>query len=129
MGHGRDEEGIPVSKCWFIMAAALVVAGLAATNLVSGARGQKRRPEIRIEFGKRITVVAMKFDPQQLTPMDGVTVKKLGDMTFLVGRVIGSINGEDWRKGTTVWIPVRDIYQLVEFDNLDQVKKVLKFTK
>jgi hypothetical protein len=118
-----------MSKSWWVAAGALVAVVLVGSNWVCAAKGQKRRPEVRIEFAKKITVIAMKFDPQQLTPMDSVTIKRLGEKTFLVGRVIGSINGEDWRKGTTVWIPVQDIHQLVEFDNVEQLKKVLKFTK
>lgn len=122
-----------MGKYQFIALGVVIVIALSGDGPVSGAKNknQKRPADARTNFtpAKSITVVARKFDPQQLVPLQGATVKKLGSVHCLVGRVIGSINGEDWRKGTVVWIPVQDIFQLVEFDNLEQLKKVLKFTK
>ncbi len=117
---------------FIIVGAVLVAALVSGDSLLSAAKGQRKAaPDVRTDFSaaKKITVVARKFDPQQLTPLAGATVKNLGGTHCIVGRVIGSINGEDWRKGTVIWIPVTDVFQLVEFDSLEQLKKALKFTK
>jgi hypothetical protein len=57
--------------------------------------------------------------------LKNVTVKQLGSRTFLVGEYAAEIGEayEAW-KGVRTWVPVEEIITLLEFDDIEQARKL-----
>jgi hypothetical protein len=74
-------------------------------------------------FVGRVVVISSKGDGTGVALLDP-KIKKLGQADFLVG-VAGEIPNDPgaWAQGQMVWLPIDDCAQLVEFKNIDEVKK------
>ena len=116
------------SRLW---AAALVtlIAVLAAVHLRASdadkpVTAEKSATTNSVVFQGKVVAVVTSAEPLDFLPLTEVRTELLGDRTFLVGRCAASIGGGI--KGTTVWVSLKDVRRLLEFDNLDAIKQVVR---
>jgi hypothetical protein len=112
-------RGEPTMHRTFLLTT-LTVLGVALTSPgVSLARDEKQ-PEGE---DKRVYVVMIRSEPQKMYVLEKTKVQKLGDMSFLTGRLAGTVGGNDWRVDATMWFPLTEITQMTEYASLADVKK------
>jgi hypothetical protein len=97
----------------------LVAIGLATTGPTLGADPDKAREDV---FAGKIVVLSLKSTDKYGATLEKVQVKNLGGKAFLVGTGVDTGQPGNWVVGRTVWIPLEDIVQIVEFTNLEQLK-------
>jgi hypothetical protein len=100
-----------------ILAAALLF-GLAS----HGSRANESQDAGDTPFGNKIVLLEVKGSYS--TTLKSVVVKKLGDRTFLVGTALrdSPLTRESY-PGKVVWLPVSDVEQIIEFDDIAQMRK------
>jgi hypothetical protein len=115
---------IPMSKrCWALVV--VVAVGLTvAVRLAANAQAPKP-PPAEAPFKGKVVVFALKKDAEKATALQEPSIKRLGEIDFLTGQVVGS-SAADWRLGAVVWIPVTDLAEVVEFKDLREAKRVLR---
>ena len=59
--------------------------------------------------------------------LENVQVKRLGDASFLVGKIVKTNDTES--RGTTLWLPVAEVSKLVEFDDVAKVGNTVQMWK
>ena len=61
----------------------------------------------------------------QAVTLEKPQVKRLGDRSFIVGSVIkDEVITRGGFAGAIIWLPLSEVLQMVEYDDLDQLKKV-----
>jgi hypothetical protein len=118
-------------KSTTILAASLPAAvalwlavSLATAQAPQGAAAKAAAPD-KLPISGKVLVVAFKSDPETSATLEKFELKQIGNQTFLVGQGVDDDTPENWTKGRTVWVPVDDIAQLVEFPDLPSLKKAL----
>ena len=100
------------------LAVALAAVGVRASDADDGK--EERHPSRPF---KHPYIVATIGAQDATAALQDATVAKLGDRSFLVGTSLG---GNWYPKGTTTWIPVDEIHQLAEFEELESVGNVVR---
>jgi hypothetical protein len=114
------------------VAALLIVAGVVCLGLgllpwIGTAADEPPRPPGQVEADFTGKVLAINTDATDKatawTVLEQVQVRKVGSNTFLVGK--GADDGREGNpyKGRTLWISANHIVQMVEFANLEELKK------
>ena len=98
-------------------AAALLLFALAGA---AAAQEPKAQPEAE---APRVYVVMVRSDPDKMYVLEKTKVQKLGDVSFLTGRLSGTIGPADWRVGATLWLPLSEITQLSEYPGMAEVQR------
>ena len=110
-------------QAWAIVV--VLAAGLAAGAGLAAAKDDKPAPP-EVPFKGKVAVFSIRKDEaKKITALEGPAVKRLGDVDFLTGRVVGSTAEGDWRVGAVIWVPVVDLGEVVEFRDLREAKKGL----
>src|SRR5262245_50698761 len=99
---------------------------LAVAARVAATAQPAKAPVPEAPFKGKVVVFALKKDAENLTALEEPRVKRLGETDFLTGQVVGRTGAGDWRLGATVWIPVIDLAEVVEFKDLRDAKRVLR---
>ena len=102
----------------------VVIVLVVATCLPTTGRVQCADPDMAREdvFPGKIVVVSLKSTDKYGATMEKVQVKSLGGKSFLVGTSVDDGQPGNWAKGRTIWIPLDDVAQIVEFSSLEQLK-------
>jgi hypothetical protein len=107
----------------FCLIGAAAFAGIAFANADKSAPASNDHEH---DFGTKILVVGMPPRPGEEEGTNHVLekarIRRLGDRYFLVGRWLDFGEATAFA-GTTMWTPLSDIDQIMEFDNLEAVKK------
>jgi hypothetical protein len=112
-----------------VPARALVVAGVVLAIVLGSIRtiavGQlgTNATATPPPFTEKILVVSCKSGPEMGAVLESGELKKVGDITFLVGRGVDDGHSDNWYKGKTVWIALDDISMMVEFKDAEAVRK------
>ena len=117
-----------MSKRSWAVVAALAVALAAGARLAATGQGPKpepKQPAAEAPFKGKVVLFALRKDPQKTTALQDARVRRLGEVDFLTGLVVGS-SGGDWRINAVVWVPVADLYEVVEFKDLREAKRVVR---
>jgi hypothetical protein len=118
-----------MSKYWFIGLLASVVFGLVGIGFVSRAGDTREAVQPQVDFSGKTVLVFSRTDPHAFTALTNVTVKRLGDSVYLVGKVANSSGQRLRPTGVTLWLPLGDVGEIAEFDTMDELKKVIRFEK
>ncbi len=74
-------------------------------------------------FSGKILVLNERSNAAFGATLEEVHVTRLGDQTFLVGKGFDADEGKGWYNGRTVWVPLNEVSQIVEFqDRGDLIK-------
>jgi len=103
----------------------VVAVGLVAVVCMVARAEDVKQPQGEEPFKRKVVVFALRKDASKLTALQAPQVRRLGDIDFLTGQVVGS-SGEDWRFGAVIWVPVADLGELVEFKDLKEAKRVVR---
>ena len=108
-------------RIWLIGVLALAVAVTASVGGQSSQPGDAKDTPGE-GFGGKIVLVTTANSQNTLK---NVQVRKLGDRAFLVGISVRDTNvTHEEYPNRPIWIPVSDLTQLVEFDDLAQLRRV-----
>ena len=75
------------------------------------------------DFGGKILVLGAKSSHEYGASIENVTIKRIGDRDFFVGKWTTNDGTPTWQSGQTIWTPVDDVSYIVVFDNVEQLKK------
>lgn len=96
----------------------------------AGATGVAPEPTVKAENDGEITAkyvaIQMKKPDGSGCLLEGVTTRKLGGATFLVGRVTENGTGAIEGAGSTLWIATDNIAQMIEFQSLEESRKLYR---
>jgi hypothetical protein len=76
-------------------------------------------------FRGKVLLVHFNFGMGAIV-LEEVKVRKFGEHAFLLGKVVESQGGHGSLKGKTVWHNMNGITQIVECENVEGAKKILK---
>ena len=79
----------------------------------------------KLPFAGKVLVIAFKSDPETSATLEKFELKRVGNQMFVVGQGVDDDSPDNWTKGRTVWVPMDDIAQLVEFPDVQTLKKAL----
>ena len=107
-------------RMWQIGIGVIVLAA-AMTATVAGRSGQPADTKEGAPFGDKLIVISTANSQNTLK---NVQVRKLGDRSFVVGTSVreSTLTQEEY-PGRTLWIPVADVQEIVEFDDLVQLRR------
>jgi hypothetical protein len=110
-----------VMRMWhygvMVLAVALTVSVAGHTSQPGDGKDQAQDP-----FAGKVVLVSTA-NSQNL--LKNVQVRKLGERSFLVGVTVreDSLTREQF-PGRPLWLPVSDVVEIVEFDDLGQIRKL-----
>jgi hypothetical protein len=109
---------------WIVVIGLMVALGLLAIPFALNAPAVPI-PERERELAGKTVVVLLKYDQKQchVNALEGAQVKRLGDVPFLTGKVVGASRELAWKKGSRLWLPLHEITQIVEYASLDEARK------
>jgi hypothetical protein len=112
---------LPMRGIWVIGILALVVAVTASLGGQTPQGGEAKDAGGDNFAGKIIVVTTAKTQ----NTLKNVQIRKLGDRSFLVGISVRDTNvtREDF-PNRPIWLPVSDLTEIVEFDDLAQLRRV-----
>ena len=97
-----------------------------AVALTAGVAGHSSQPADGKEpaqepFAGKLILVATANNQNTLK---NAQIRKLGDRSFVVGVTVrdNTVTRQDY-PGRTLWLPVADVVEIVEFDDLNQLKR------
>jgi hypothetical protein len=102
------------------------VIGLAAALTVSVAGHSSQPPDVKEPatepFAGKLILVTTSNNQNTLK---NVQIRKLGDRSFVVGATVrdSTLTREDY-PGRTMWLPVSEVLEIVEFDDLAQLRRL-----
>ena len=104
----------------------IIVLAVIATASVAGHTSQPQAPDAKEGqndgFGAKIILATTAHGAHTLK---NVQTRKLGDRAFLVGTSVRDSNLTQESFGNrTTWLPVSDITEIVEFDDLAQLRRI-----
>jgi hypothetical protein len=112
-------------KRTFVGVLTLFVVALVALQVGLGA--QQKKPEAATENaelrGKILSVTLKSKEDGAGAVLEKAALKRIERRTFLVGVVIDDGSDNPY-KGTTAWLPVDEILQIMEFASADEARKV-----
>ncbi len=99
---------------------AVIIVGLAILLLGGAVYSQSGAPA-RHEFQGKILAVSMRSVNTQVI-LEQARIQPLGGQPFLVGRYLDDpiVKGP---RGRTTWLALIDVLRIVEFDDVEQLKK------
>jgi hypothetical protein len=107
--------------------AVLALSVLALVAMQSGLRAQQKKPEAATESaelrGKILSVTLKSKEEGAGAVIEKAALKRIEGRTFLVGVVIDDGSANPY-KGTTAWLPLDEILQIMEFTSVDEARKV-----
>lgn len=71
----------------------------------------------------KVILVSWRGKPESAVLLEKARVRRLGETSFLVGRGIDDDTPGNWYAGNTIWVPVEDVGQIVEFADATALKK------
>ena len=113
---------------WASVSLVALVTGLGAANCLSGGAAvgtAAPAPAEERPFEGKILILSYKSEGHGAS-LEAVTYRQLGGKGFLVGKYLDvHENGAPsvWT-GATLWVPVDDISQIMEFKTVEEVRKV-----
>ena len=66
------------------------------------------------------------LDSKYSLPLEQAHVRKVGEVSFLVGKGSEDLHGHHWAKNRTVWLPMSRVEMITEFTSVDEMKKAWK---
>jgi hypothetical protein len=102
-----------------------LAVSLATAQAPKGAAPAQADVLAKPPFAGKVLVIAFKSDPETSATLEKFELKQVGNQMFVVGQGVEDDSPDNWTKGRTVWVPVDDIAQLVEFPDLQTLKKAL----
>lgn len=99
----------------------LIVAGSVLTWSRPTSAGQEKAPPLA--FAGKIVLLQSKSHP---VTIENPVVKQLGDRWFVTGKSVRSEVARDWFVGSTVWMPVTEVDTIAEFEDMEQLRKILR---
>jgi hypothetical protein len=107
-----------------VLVAVLVCLCLMPSPRAGTAADEPRPPAGEADFTGKVLVVSMDAPEKFGAVLEQVQVRKLGGRAFLVGKAVDDgREGGSFYKGRTLWIAVERVTHMVEFANLDELKK------
>lgn len=106
------------------LAAALLVTSAAVA--LRGAGGQNPPAGTEPAFKGKVVMAMLKGGDSRSVALEQVRLQRLGERSFVVGRGVDDGHPENWYKGLTIWTALEDVAQLIEFNDLDHLRKVTK---
>ena len=85
----------------------------------------KPAPAADKDFAGKFLVISFKSAAQHGAVLEKAQVKRLGDQSFLVGKAVDDGQEGNWQKGRTVWLALGDLAAIVEFDDLEQLRRAM----
>jgi len=102
---------------------ALLICGLCAVSILAMTTfAEDPKPGVAgsREFGGKVLTITLGDNGGGV--FESADLKTLGDRTFIVATAI-DMGNQDWRAGARVWLPVNEIHQMVEFNNVEDARK------
>jgi hypothetical protein len=103
------------------------LAAVAAVGFVAADKPAPAKDPAAHDFGTKVLLLSVRTtgpDKSNARVLEQCTTRQLCGRWFVVG--LTPDLGPEYTdyKGTTVWVPVDEVIQINEFDNLDVVKKM-----
>lgn len=108
--------------------AIIIACCMGAWAVISAQRPIAADPQAGKHFSGRIVLVTMvRTEETDEIALEKPEVKQLGNQTYLVGKMVYSdlVDGDNI-KGSTMWIPLGQVTYMVEFANLQDLKRAKK---
>jgi hypothetical protein len=112
-----------MSRCWYVVAAPVAALALFVSGKSLSADPKNQSKGAADVFAGKILSISSKGVSEYGAVLEKVTVRELGGKSFLVGTAVDTGDGEAWTKGRVTWFQVDEAGQIVEFDNVDQLKR------
>lgn len=108
-------------RMWQFGIIVLIIAMTASVAGHSSQPGEGKESTPEPLAGKIILISTAKSQ----NTLKNVQVRKLGERNFVVGVVVrdNPLTQEDY-PGRTLWLPVSDVVEIVEFDDLAQLRRI-----
>lgn len=103
----------------FVLSLSLVYAFVLSPLTKTGTAAPAPTENITFK-GKAVVVQA---DDKYSVPIVHAQVRQLGDRSFLVGKGGDDSDPTNWTKGRMIWVPMRRIIQIVEFESEEDMRK------
>lgn len=111
---------IVVTKMTFGIVLVSIACGCLLVLNLNGAEPENDQRTAASPFAGKIVVLSSLSEPDSGTVLHGATVRRLGERSFLVGTGADYGHPLNWQKGRTVWAPVADLGQIVEFNDIEE---------
>lgn len=100
---------------------AIILAGLSLD--LAGAAGVK--PDAGNPFAGKFLLISARSKPDDGIPMKDAEVKQIGEQKFVVGKGVDAGLPAAWFKDRIIWMNLSDVSRIVEFTNLEDLKKAM----
>ncbi len=108
-------------RYWLVGILALAVATTASVGGQTPQPGDAKDVAGEVFAGKIVVVTTAKTQ----NTLKNVQIRKLGDRSFLVGTSVRDTNvTREEFPNRPIWLPVSDLTEIVEFDDLAQLRRV-----
>ena len=111
-----------------------IVCAICGLLVVAGWTGGQARggQEVRgLQFTGELLIVYAESPTESGAGLTNARIETIGARHFIAGTSVDPTNRGDWRAGATVWHPIDDVAQLVEFSTVqayvDAVEKFDEF--
>jgi hypothetical protein len=74
-------------------------------------------------FSGKILVVNERANPAFEATLEEVRVTHIGEQAFLVGKGVAADDAKNWYNGRTIWIPLVEVTQILEFQDRGELIK------
>ncbi|HZL90874.1 MAG TPA: hypothetical protein VFB96_21080 [Pirellulaceae bacterium] len=102
-----------------------LAVSLATAQAPKGATAPTADVTAKSPFAGKVVVISFRSDPETSATLEKFEVKQFGNQAFIVGQTVDDGMPDNWSKGRTTWVPVDDVAHLVEFPDVETLKKAL----
>jgi hypothetical protein len=106
-----------IGRRWGLIALGFIFTLLTFASIIH-AEPAKSAPNDANPFKGKILLLWVRSGESRFgAVIENPHIRRLGDVSFLVGEGVYPEEGKDYYNGRTVWIPIAEIRQIVEYPN------------
>jgi hypothetical protein len=111
-----------MSKATFGTITATIALGCLLIPMLGAAERQEGQSTAGSPFGGKILTISLRSDPDAGCVVKDVSLRRLGEQSFLVGTGVDTGHPDNWQEGRTIWVAIDDVCELVEFESIDDYR-------
>ena len=112
-----------MSRDWLLVAFTVTAIAFVTIWPDCWAVAQQAAPAREEAFVGKVLVVTLKSSDEFGATLEKVQIRNLGGKPYLVGTGVDDGQPDNWVAGQTMWFPLEDVAQMVEFSDVEQLKK------
>jgi len=106
-----------------IVSGLLIVGAIASLAIAQPPRDDVETP--LTAYAGKILVISFRSDPESTATLEKVQLRQVAAQRFLVGKAVDDGTPRSWNKGATTWVALEDVAQIIEFPNVEAMKKAI----